>query len=61
MKLFEHILDSSESSPILVNSAKRVAKEQAKKAQQKAFFKLKARLQREALERAKYGCLKSEL
>ena len=61
MKLFEHILDSSESNSILVNSAKRVAKEHAKKAEKKAFFKLKARLQRESLERAKYGCLKSEL
>jgi len=61
MRLYELILASEEADKSLVDSAKRVAKEQAKKAQQKAFFKLKARLKREALERAQYGCLKSEL
>ena len=61
MRLYERILAFEEANKSRVNSAKRVAKEHAKKVQRKSFFKLKARLEREALERVQYGCLKSEL
>lgn len=61
MKLFEHVLATEGANKELIASAKRVKKQQIKKAEKKAYYKLVARLKREQLEKELYdGLTKAE-
>lgn len=61
MKLFEYVLATEGANKELIASAKRVKKQQIKKAEKKAYYKLVARLKREQLEKELYdGLTKAE-